>query len=241
MVAYLACPYMDPDVNVRKKRLATVTQVAHDLIKQGLLVYSPLTHNIPIDQLGIHGDWHTWRTFDLEMLGRCDRLIVLKLDGWDRSSGVTAEIAHAESLGLPIESIEVSHAHKPNESETESASLSDLLSRLLHTYAEREWGQFHSPKNLVMDLCSEIGELTEHFRWLSEPESYIKPSPQLDAIQDEVADVFLSLIHLAHALGIDPVRAGFQKLAKIAAKYPVEKCKGRSDKYTAYQAAPAMG
>lgn len=81
-VAYLSCPYSDPDPFVKGIRHTIATRVAFELMSQGIMVYSPLTHNLPIDQLGIHGTWATWKDFDHTMLSRCDRLIVLKLPGW---------------------------------------------------------------------------------------------------------------------------------------------------------------
>lgn len=106
-VAYLACPYSDPDPSVKEWRYQTVTKVAHYLIAREIFVYSPLTHNIPIDRLGIHGNWLHWGKVDLSMLERCDRLIVLMLDGWEKSSGVQAEIKHAMKLGLEIEYLDL--------------------------------------------------------------------------------------------------------------------------------------
>ena len=105
-IAYLAAPHTHPDPKIKELRHELVNRTAYRLISQGIMVYSPLTHNIPLDALGIHGDWLTWKDFDLEMLSRCDRLIVLKLPGWEVSKGVAAEIAHAKELGLPIEWLE---------------------------------------------------------------------------------------------------------------------------------------
>lgn len=106
-ISYLACPYSHPDPAVRENRYTAVTRVAFELMKKGIFVYSPITHNIPIDRLGIHGDWLVWRDFDHTMLSRCDRLLVLKLDGWEKSKGLAAEISHAQQLGIPIEWLEV--------------------------------------------------------------------------------------------------------------------------------------
>jgi hypothetical protein len=69
------------------------------------LVFSPLTYSIPLSHS--HKGWENWRKFDLEMLSRCDRVIVLKLPGWESSRGVAEEIARAKELGLPIEWMEV--------------------------------------------------------------------------------------------------------------------------------------
>lgn len=108
-VAYLACPYSHPDPKVRQERAETVTRVAGQLIRQGIFVYSPLTHNLPfVEMLSLPTGWMNWAAFDHEMVSRCDRLFVLKLPGWEESKGVAAEVAHAQSLGLPIEWLEYS-------------------------------------------------------------------------------------------------------------------------------------
>lgn len=102
-IAYLAAPYSHENFKIKQLRHEIVNQVAHDLIQTGVYVYSPLTHNVPLAQLGIYGDWRTWSVFDHEMLRRCDRLIVLRLDGWQHSLGVKAEIECAQSLGKEIQ------------------------------------------------------------------------------------------------------------------------------------------
>lgn len=98
---------------------------------------------------------------------------------------------------------------------------------------EREWQQFHSPKNLVMALSGEVGELTEIFQWMTEAESHKAASnPQTaNAVRDELADVALYLIRLADVLGVDLNTAIASKLTSNAAKYPVEASRGVSTKY----------
>jgi NTP pyrophosphatase (non-canonical NTP hydrolase) len=98
---------------------------------------------------------------------------------------------------------------------------------------EREWQQFHSPKNLVMALSGEVGELTEIFQWMTEADSLSAAShPQTaSAVRDELADVALYLIRLADVLGVDLDAAIASKLAANAAKYPVEASRGVSTKY----------
>lgn len=107
MISYLACPYTHADPKVKAWRVEAARRVAHYLILQGHFIYSPLTHNMPIDSLGIHGDWLTWRDFDHEMVARCDKLLVLRLSGWRESRGVQAEINHAKMLHKPIEEIDL--------------------------------------------------------------------------------------------------------------------------------------
>lgn len=96
---------------------------------------------------------------------------------------------------------------------------------------ERDWDQFHSPKNLAMALTVEAAELLEVFQWLTEEQSR-KPSPEaLSAATEEIADVLIYLVRLAGELGIDPLAAAQRKMRANAAKYPVEKSRGNSTKY----------
>jgi NTP pyrophosphatase (non-canonical NTP hydrolase) len=95
--------------------------------------------------------------------------------------------------------------------------------------AEREWEQFHSPKNLSMGLAVEAAELMEHFLWEegSTSRAVIKDSIRLQEVADEIADVACYLLNLSNTLGIDLSQAILGKIAKNALKYPVEKCRGR--------------
>lgn len=98
---------------------------------------------------------------------------------------------------------------------------------------DRDWEQFHSPKNLVMALTGEVGELSEIFQWMTEADSKAagtNPSTA-EAVKDELADVLLYLVRLSSALGVDLNEAVTQKLLKNAQKYPAEKAKGSSKKY----------
>jgi len=97
---------------------------------------------------------------------------------------------------------------------------------------EREWEQFHSPKNLAAALSVEAAELLEHFQWLTEEQSRSLPDVKRDAVAEEVADVFLYLLQLSDKLGIDPLDAARKKLQLNALKYPVERAKGTSKKYS---------
>lgn len=110
----------------------------------------------------------------------------------------------------------------------------DGAAQALRQFAEeRDWQQFHSPKNLVMALSGEVGELTEVFQWMTEADSHdAASSPRTaTAVRDELADVALYLIRLADVLGVDLNAAIASKLAANAAKYPVETSKGVSIKY----------
>ena len=96
----------------------------------------------------------------------------------------------------------------------------------------RDWDQFHSPKNLAMALSVEAAELLEVFQWLTEEQSR-SPTPEAHAAaSDEIADVLLYLIRLSDALGVDPIAAARRKLVANAEKYPVDKARGNSRKYT---------
>lgn len=104
----------------------------------------------------------------------------------------------------------------------------------LKEFAEaRDWAQFHSPKNLVMALSGEVGELNEIFQWMTEADSFKAASSEATAkaVRDEIADVTLYLIRLSDVLGIDLNEAVSSKLATNAAKYPVDLSRGVSTKY----------
>ncbi|HCT25668.1 MAG TPA: nucleotide pyrophosphohydrolase [Stenotrophomonas sp.] len=104
----------------------------------------------------------------------------------------------------------------------------------LKEFAEaRDWAQFHSPKNLVMALSGEVGELNEIFQWMTEADSFKAASSEATAkaVRDEIADVALYLIRLSDVLGIDLNEAVSGKLAMNATKYPVDLSRGVSTKY----------
>lgn len=99
---------------------------------------------------------------------------------------------------------------------------------------EREWDQFHSPKNLAMALTNEVGELIEIFQWLTEDQSReVGNDPKTaQAVRDELADVQIYLSRLAFVLGVDMNEAVTNKLVKNAQKYPADKVRGTNKKYT---------
>jgi NTP pyrophosphatase (non-canonical NTP hydrolase) len=110
-------------------------------------------------------------------------------------------------------------------------SLDALRAQLRAFVAERDWDQFHNPKNLAMAVVVEAGELVEQFQWLT-PEQSEQLAPQTrTAVEMEVADVLLFLLRLCDRLDIDPLQAAQRKLALNAQKYPVDKARGRADKY----------
>ena len=106
----------------------------------------------------------------------------------------------------------------------------------LRDFAEqRDWDQFHSPKNLSMALNVEAAELLEHFQWLTEQQSSSLDENTLSEVADEIADIQVYLIRLADKLGVDIVAATEAKIVKNAEKYPADKVRGQSKKYTRYQ------
>jgi len=108
-----------------------------------------------------------------------------------------------------------------------------VLTERLRTFAKaRDWSQFHSPKNLAAALSVECGELLEHFQWLTEEQSRHLTENQKQAVTMEVADVFIYLLQLCDTLHIDLLGAANEKLALNELKYPVERARGSSKKYT---------
>lgn len=116
-----------------------------------------------------------------------------------------------------------------------TTELGELQQALRQFAAEREWERFHSPKNLAMALAGEAGELLEHFQWLTETESYALDAAGKEAVSEELADVFLYLIRLADRLSVDLQAVAREKIKKNAAKYPIEKARGNSRKYTDFK------
>lgn len=110
-------------------------------------------------------------------------------------------------------------------------SLEGLQAELAQFVAERDWNQFHNPKNLAMALAGECGELLEHFQWLTPEQADALPAAVKDAVELEVADVFLFLLRLSDRLGMDLLAAGARKLELNRQKYPVDKSRGRATKY----------
>lgn len=100
---YLAGPYAHEDVKIMEERFNKLTRYAGELMKLGVLVYSPITHNHPIaTRIELPRTWDYWRDFDLAVLSRCSQLIVLKLPGWNKSVGVNAEMEYCRANNIPI-------------------------------------------------------------------------------------------------------------------------------------------
>jgi NTP pyrophosphatase (non-canonical NTP hydrolase) len=109
----------------------------------------------------------------------------------------------------------------------------DELRRIVTDFRdERDWKKFHNPKDLAISIAIESMELLEHFQWKSVEEVYEVVESRVDSIRDEIADIAIYLLSLVDILDIDLSEAIVEKVKKNAEKYPVEKSKGRADKYT---------
>jgi len=109
-------------------------------------------------------------------------------------------------------------------------SLDELSARIAHFCHDRDWEQYHNPKNLSMALAVEAAELMEIFQWLTIAESMkdsLSPA-QKQAVEEEIADILIYTIRLTQVLDIDMLKAVAEKINKNNAKYPVDKIKGKS-------------
>jgi NTP pyrophosphatase (non-canonical NTP hydrolase) len=112
--------------------------------------------------------------------------------------------------------------------------LQQISQRLLEFARERDWEQFHAPKNLAMALAVEAGEIMEHFQWLSEEQSEQLSADKRREVAYEVADVFIFTMRLSQRLGIDLAAVVDEKIKINEQKYPADKVRGSSKKYTEY-------
>lgn len=111
----------------------------------------------------------------------------------------------------------------------------DIIQKLRKFVDARDWQQFNSPKNLSMALIAEAGELVEHFQWLTEEQSKQLDKDQTKAVSHELADIFIYLLRLADELNIDLIKVTNEKMLINNKKYPADKVKGSSKKYTHYE------
>ena len=108
----------------------------------------------------------------------------------------------------------------------------DQLKLRIRQFAdERDWQQYHSPKNLAMALIVEAAELVEHFQWLTEAQSQTLAPEKLAQVSDELADIQIYLIRIADQLKVDLLEAVDKKIEKNAVKYPADKVRGSAKKY----------
>jgi len=114
------------------------------------------------------------------------------------------------------------------------SDINALTQKLIQFRNERDWEQFHKPKDLAIYVSLEAAEVLEHFLWKSEAEikEYLKSHKE--DMADEMGDVINCLLLLANAADIDIIQAGENKLKKNAKKYPIEKAKGNAKKYNQY-------
>lgn len=121
-----------------------------------------------------------------------------------------------------------------SETNTGHDTLQALRASINAFVAERDWAQFHTPKNLAMAMIVEAAELVEQFQWDTPQESQNLTAEKREAVSHELADTFVYLLRLAEVLGIDLIVAANQKVALNAKKYPADIVRGSNAKYTAY-------
>jgi len=112
--------------------------------------------------------------------------------------------------------------------------MNELIKKLREFAAERDWEQFHSPKNLSMALAVEVAEVLEHFQWLTEEQTRNLDPAMVKKIREEIGDVQIYLTRLADQLGISPLDAALEKLEINRQKYPPNKVRGSSKKSTEF-------
>jgi dCTP diphosphatase len=113
--------------------------------------------------------------------------------------------------------------------------LQALRDRLQAFVRERDWEQFHSPKNLAMAMIVEAAELVEHFQWMTEQQSRELPAEKREQVAHEIADTFIYLLRMADVLEIDLIAAAHAKMDLNAQKYPADRVRGSNAKYTEYE------
>jgi NTP pyrophosphatase (non-canonical NTP hydrolase) len=109
--------------------------------------------------------------------------------------------------------------------------MQEVLARIRAFRDERDWMQFHDPKNLAVSIVIEAAELLEHFQWKDKTQAERHVAENKDAVAEEIADVAIYLLELADNLGVDLEKAIHRKLDRNAEKYPVEKARGVATKY----------
>ena len=117
------------------------------------------------------------------------------------------------------------------------SKLEQLQADIEKLHKDRDWSQFHSPKNLAMDLSIEANEVMEIFLWKSTDTSSSLTSSELQHLKEELGDVYIVLLTLAKKFDLSLIDCASEKLKEIAKKYPIAQAKGRNLKYTAYQQA----
>jgi dCTP diphosphatase len=113
-------------------------------------------------------------------------------------------------------------------------ALRDIAEKLRRFTEERDWDQYHSPKNLAMAMTVEVAELLEHFQWLTEEQSKDLPLEKKARVAEEMADIQIYLIRMADKLGIDILDAVRGKIKQNEKKYPADRVRGDARKYNEY-------
>ncbi len=118
------------------------------------------------------------------------------------------------------------------------ATLAQLTAEIRRFVAERDWAQFHTPKDLAIGLSTEAAEVLEHFRFRSDPEiaTRLEDESFRRAVGHELADALYFVLLMCDRFGLDAAQMLEEKLAISARRYPVEKARGKNLKYTEYQA-----
>ena len=114
------------------------------------------------------------------------------------------------------------------------SELDEIKLRLRKFAEERDWDQFHSPKNLSMALSAEVAEIIEHFQWLTEEQSKNLSKDKQEEVETELADTLIYLVRLADKLGVDLLATARRKIEVNEGKYPVDKAMGSAKKYTEF-------
>jgi len=111
----------------------------------------------------------------------------------------------------------------------------NLKSAIRQFVGDRDWEQFHTPKNLAMALSVEVSEIMEHFQWLTPKQSRNLPPEKIEDVAEEIGDVMIYLVELSEELGIDPIMAATDKVRANSSKYPADLVRGKAAKYTEYR------
>jgi NTP pyrophosphatase (non-canonical NTP hydrolase) len=114
----------------------------------------------------------------------------------------------------------------------ENTTLSHIQQRLINFNTERNWSQYHNPRNLAMAISVEAGELLEHYLWSSDNGPQPPITNRKHKVKEEVADVLICLLNFCHHAEIDLIEATLEKIQMNEEKYPIEKCFGKLEKHT---------
>jgi len=121
-----------------------------------------------------------------------------------------------------------------------NVTLQDLKQKMAQFVRERDWEQFHTPKNISMSIAIEAAELMEHFQWLTVEQSKDLDAAALADIGEELADIVIYSLSMANFLKLDLAQTVLAKMEKNIRKYPADKVQGKSHKYTYYQQKGAV-